>query len=184
MANPFFTIGHSTRPISEFVDLLLGEQVRLVVDVRTVPRSRTNPQFNRDALPDSLAAHGIGYEHIADLGGLRGKHHSGETSRNTFWQNSNFRNYADHALTPEFRAGLDRLRALGDERRVAIMCAEAVWWRFHRRIIADHLIGRGESVMHILGRGWVDRARLSAAARLSPAELLIDDAQRSGTLPI
>jgi len=165
MANPFFTIGHSTRPISEFLDLLLGEQVRVVVDVRTVPRSRTNPQFNRDSLPDSLAARGIGYEHIAELGGLRGKQRSGGTSRNTFWQNSSFRNYADHALTPEFRAGLDRLRALGDEQRVAIMCAEAVWWRCHRRIIADYLLNAGEAVFHILAPGKVEAARLTPEAR-------------------
>lgn len=165
MANPFFTIGHSTRPISEFVDLVLGEQVRLVVDVRTVPRSRTNPQFNRDTLPDSLAAHGIGYQHIAELGGLRGKQSSGEPSANIFWQNSSFPNYADHALTPEFRAGLDRLRALGDEQRVAIMCAEAVWWRCHRRIIADYLLTAGEAVFHILAPGKVEAAPLTPAAR-------------------
>jgi len=165
MANPFFTIGHSTRPISEFVDLLLGEQVRLVVDVRTVPRSRTNPQFNRETLPDSLTAHGIGYQHIAELGGLRGKQRSAESSANTFWQNSSFRNYADYALTPEFRVGFDRLRALGNERRVAVMCAEAVWWRCHRRIIADYLLTAGESVFHILAPGKVEAARLTPAAR-------------------
>jgi uncharacterized protein (DUF488 family) len=173
MANPFFTIGHSTRSIQEFTDLLRAEQVGLVVDVRTVPRSRTNPQFNRDTLPDSLAAHQIGYEHIAALGGLRGKQRSAEPSPNGFWTNTSFRNYADHALTPDFRAGLDRLRVLGAERRVAIMCAEAVWWRCHRRIIADYLLAEGETVFHILGPGKVEEARMTPAARPVPGNGLI-----------
>jgi uncharacterized protein (DUF488 family) len=143
------------------------------VDVRTVPRSRTNPQFNRDALPESLAVHQIGYEHIATLGGLRGKRRSGEPSPNGFWTNESFRNYADHALTPEFRAGFDRLRVLGAERRVAIMCAEAVWWRCHRRIIADYLLQAGEAVFHILGPGKVEEARMTPAAHPAPGDGLI-----------
>ena len=165
MANPFFTIGHSTRSADEFVDLLRAEQVGLVADVRTVPRSRTNPQFNRDCLPDTLAAHRIGYEHIAELGGLRGKQSSVEASANGYWENASFRNYADHALTPDFRAGLDRLRELGSRQRVAIMCAEAVWWRCHRRIIADYLLAAGDAVFHILGPGKVEPARMTPAAR-------------------
>lgn len=168
MAHPFFTIGHSTRTTGEFLDLLRSEQVGLVVDVRTVPRSRTNPQFNRDTLPDSLAAHQIGYEHIAGLGGLRGKQRVAEPSPNAFWENTSFRNYADHALTADFRAGLERLRELGAERRVAIMCAEAVWWRCHRRIIADYLLAAGETVHHILGPGKVETARMTPAARPAP----------------
>jgi uncharacterized protein (DUF488 family) len=165
MANPFFTIGHSTRSTEELVELLLAEQVRVVVDVRTVPRSRTNPQFNRDALPVSLEARQIGYEHIAELGGLRGKQPLGGASPNGFWENGSFRNFADHALTPAFRKGFDRLRALGAEQRVAIMCAEAVWWRCHRRIIADYLLAAGEPVFHILGPGKVEAARITPAAR-------------------
>jgi uncharacterized protein (DUF488 family) len=165
MAHPFFTIGHSTRTTDEFVGLLRAEQVGMVVDVRTVPRSRTNPQFNRDTLPDSLAAHQIGYEHIASLGGLRGKQGAAEPSPNAFWENTSFRNYADHALTADFRAGLERLGELGAERRVAIMCAEAVWWRCHRRIIADYLLTAGETVYHILGPGKVENARMTPAAR-------------------
>src|SRR4051812_31860650 len=113
MAYPFFTIGHSTRSVPEFVGLLRSVEVRLVVDVRTVPRSRTNPQFNRDALPDSLAEYQIGYEHIAELGGLRGKRLGGETSPNAFWENRSFRNYADYALSDGFHIGLDRLQELG-----------------------------------------------------------------------
>ena len=173
MAHPFFTIGHSTRTIEEFADLLRAEQVCVVVDVRTVPRSRTNPQFNRDTLPESLAAHQIGYEHIASLGGLRGKQRLEGPSPNAFWENNSFRNYADHALTPGFRAGFDRLRALGAERRVAIMCAEAVWWRCHRRIIADYLLAAGDAVFHILGPGKVEAARMTPAARPVPGRGLV-----------
>src|SRR5215213_3479600 len=123
MANPFFTIGHSTRSVAEFVGLLRPAEVQLVVDVRTMPRSRTNPQFNRDALPDSLAGYQIGYEHIPALGGLRGKRRGSEPSPNTYWENQSFRNYADYALSDGFRTGLARLRELGMERRTAIMCA-------------------------------------------------------------
>ena len=151
MALPFFTIGHSTRALSELVDLLQSQQVRLLVDVRTVPRSRSNPQYNRDALPTSLAQYLIGYEHIAALGGLRGKKQDVAPGANAFWQNQSFHNYADYALSDAFHAGLARLRELGHERRCAIMCAEAVWWRCHRRIIADYLIAAGETVFHILG---------------------------------
>jgi uncharacterized protein (DUF488 family) len=165
MAHPFFTIGHSTRPIEEFIDLLRASQIQVLVDVRTVPRSRRNPQFNKDALPHSLGEAQIGYEHMAELGGLRGKQPVADPSPNTFWQNDSFRNYADYALTPPFRAGLESLRALGRERRCAIMCAEAVWWRCHRRIIADYLVSAGETVLHILGPNKVEPAKLSAEAR-------------------
>src|SRR4051812_15764471 len=113
MAKPFFTIGHSTRSLTEFVGLLTRAQVRVVVDVRTVPGSRTNPQFNKDVLPDSLAAYQIRYEHVSELGGLRGKQPNTEPSLNGFWDNESYRNYADYALTESFRTGLARLRALG-----------------------------------------------------------------------
>jgi hypothetical protein len=139
MANPFYTIGHSIRTIPEFVDLLREANVGLVVDVRTVPRSRANPQFNRDALPESLAGYPIGYEHLAELGGLRGRQRLIEPSPNGYWENASFLNYADYALTDRFREGLDRLTDLGSRSITAVVCAEAVWWRCHRRIIADHL---------------------------------------------
>jgi uncharacterized protein (DUF488 family) len=168
MARPFYTIGHSTRPLEAFVDLLRDCEVRLVVDVRTVPRSRTNPQYNRDTLPRSLAEFQIGYEHIAALGGLRGHKRDVPPSVNGFWQNKSFHNYADYALSQEFRDGLARLRTLGHATTCAIMCAEAVWWRCHRRIIADYLIAAGETVCHILGPGHVDPARLTQAARAGP----------------
>ena len=168
MPEPFFTIGHSTRSIPELVSLLLASQVRVVVDVRTVPRSRTNPQFNREELPGSVAEAQIGYEHIAELGGLRGRQHGLSSSPNTFWENQSFRNYADYAMTEPFRTGLARLRSLGRQQCCAIMCAEAVWWRCHRRIIADYLITAGEAVLHILGPEQVERATRTPSARQSP----------------
>src|SRR6476659_9793283 len=161
MTSPFFTIGHSTRAVTEFVDLLKGEQVRLLVDVRTVPRSRSNPQFNDHVLPQTLAQDQIGYERIAALGGLRGKQREVAPGVNAFWQNQSFHNYADYSLTEAFHSGLARLRALGQEKRCAIMCAEAVWWRCHRRIIADYLLAAGETVFHILGTNHIGPARLT-----------------------
>jgi len=148
--------------------LLKGEQVRLVVDVRTVPRSRSNPQFNDDVLPQTLAQDQIGYERIAALGGLRGKQHEVGPGVNAFWQNQTFHNYADYGLTEAFHSGFARLCALGQEQRCAIMCAEAVWWRCHRRIIADYLIAAGKTVFHILGQGRIVPARMTAAAHLGP----------------
>ena len=168
MPNPFFTVGHSTRPIEEFVALLATAEVRLVVDVRTVPRSRTNPQFNRDALPASLAAQGIAYEHLSVLGGLRGKQPGVNSDVNAFWKNASFHNYADYALSEAFRSGLQNLRMLGHATRSTVMCAESLWWRCHRRIIADYLIAAGEEVFHILGPGHIERARLTPEARVEP----------------
>src|SRR6188472_2521757 len=128
MAYPFFTIGHSTRTVSQFVDLLQASQIELVVDVRRIPRSRTNPQFNRETLVDDLATVQIGYAHVAALGGLR-KSSRAVVSPNLFWDNLSFRNYADYAMTQEFHLGLTQLRDSGHERLTAVMCAEAVWWR-------------------------------------------------------
>jgi uncharacterized protein (DUF488 family) len=168
MPNPFFTVGHSTRPIEEFVALLTNAEVRLVVDVRTVPRSRTTPQFNRDALPASLAAQGIAYEHFGVLGGLRGKQPGVNSDVNAFWKNASFHNYADYALSEEFRSGIENLRTLGHRARLTVMCAESLWWRCHRRIIADYLIAAGEEVFHILGAGHVEKAHLTPEARVEP----------------
>ena len=173
MPHPFFTIGHSTRTIPEFASLLQSAQVGLVADVRTIPRSRANPQFNRETLPESLAIYQIAYAHMAELGGLRGRQRRAEPSPNAFWNNESFRNYADYALTESFRRGLERLRDLGRERRCAIMCAEAVWWRCHRRIIADYLIAAGETVFHILGPGHVEEAKLTPVVRRGPGDGLI-----------
>jgi uncharacterized protein (DUF488 family) len=161
---PFFTIGHSNRALEEFVELLRGSQVALLADIRRLPGSRAYPQFNQDTLPDALAAVEISYEHMASLGGRRGKTPASSREVNEFWTNKSFHNYADYALTEPFQAGLAHLLEEGRTRRCAIMCSEAVWWRCHRRIVADYLIARGESVFHIMGKGRVEPARLTEGA--------------------
>lgn len=165
MPNPFFTIGHSTRTVDEFATLLRAGEVTLVVDVRTVPRSRHNPQYNEDTLQAALAAHGIGYEYLKALGGLRPKSKTVKPEVNGFWENDSFHNYADYALTPAFRDGLNHLIALGETQRCAIMCAEAVWWRCHRRIVADYLLAGGHEVFHLMDGGKIEEARLTEAAQ-------------------
>jgi uncharacterized protein (DUF488 family) len=172
VSNPFFTVGHSTRPSEEFVALLRIAEVELVVDVRTAPRSRTNPQFNRDVLPASLAPHDIAYAHLPTLGGLRGLQRDVSPDVNAFWDNANFHNYADYAMGEEFHSGLESLRQLGRTTRLSIMCAEAVWWRCHRRIIADYLLAAGEEVFHILGPSHIEPAHLTPAARVGQDGLL------------
>jgi uncharacterized protein (DUF488 family) len=168
----FFTIGHSTRSIGEFADLLRNAEVQLVIDVRTVPRSRTNPQYNSEILPKTLSESQIEYEHIAALGGLRGRKRDVPADVNAFWQNQRFHNYADYAMSEDFHSGLIRLRELGHATQCAIMCAEAVWWRCHRRIIADYLIASGEMVFHILGRNHIDQAHMTDAAKCGPVGTL------------
>jgi uncharacterized protein (DUF488 family) len=169
---PFFTIGHSTRTLPELVELLRESDVRRLIDVRTIPRSRTNPQFNRDGMADSLAPYRIAYEHVAELGGLRGKKRGAAPSPNDFWENQSFRNYADYALTQPFRDGLAHLIQEGHTERCAIMCSEAVWWRCHRRIIADYLLAGGETVCHIMGPGKVETAKLTPAAHQTAEGLI------------
>jgi uncharacterized protein (DUF488 family) len=141
------TIGHSTRSIDEFIGLLRAHAVSRVVDVRTIPRSRHNPQFNRDALSDSLKAAGLGYVHLPELGGLR---HAKTDSINAGWRNASFRGYADYMQTPEFEQSLEELIQLAKEEQIAIMCAEAVPWRCHRSLIADALLIRGIRVEDIM----------------------------------
>jgi uncharacterized protein (DUF488 family) len=167
-----FTIGHSTRPLDEFTALLREAGVDLVVDIRTVPRSRANPQYNRETLADQLRLVGIGYRHVAALGGLRGRRKDG-ASANTLWRNDGFRNYADYAATPAFRAGLAELRALERDRVPALMCAEAVWWRCHRRIVADYLLAAGDEVVHIMGAGKLEPAQLTPGAEPRPDGTLV-----------
>jgi uncharacterized protein (DUF488 family) len=161
----FYTIGHSTRSIAELVDILGAEEIGLVVDVRAIPRSRTNPQFNLDVLPASLGEHGIDYVHLAELGGRRRRQRSVGTSLNTFWQNQSFRNFADYAMTEAFQLGFARLQRLGEATPSAIMCSEALWWRCHRRIITDYLIFAGGTVVHIFARGKKETAKPTPAAR-------------------
>jgi uncharacterized protein (DUF488 family) len=163
-----FTIGHSTRTIAAFVALLKQVKVDLLVDVRSIPRSRKVPQFNFDMLPNSLAPEGIGYQHLRTLGGRRHHPKIAPPSTNTFWRVLAFRNYADYAETDAFRAGFNNLLALARDHRCAIMCAEAVWWRCHRRIIADYLLAHGIPVEHIMGLGQVTPAIITPDARLLP----------------
>lgn len=157
------TIGHSNRPIEEFLDLLKAHGVELLVDVRTVPRSRHNRQFNRDTLPHSLEQAGIRYEHMPGLGGLR---HARKDSPNTGWKNLSFRGYADYMQTGEFAENLRMLEKLDRERRVAIMCAESVPWRCHRSLIADALTVRGVPVSHIMSETKANPHRLTSFAQV------------------
>jgi uncharacterized protein (DUF488 family) len=173
MTHPFYTIGHGRRPLPEFVELLRSVEVMGLVDVRTVPRSRTNPQYNRDTLPEQLAPFKIAYEHIAELGGLRGRAHDVASEVNAFWDNESFHNYADYAMGGRFHDGLSHLRQFGRERRCAIMCAETVWWRCHRRIISDYLLAAGERVFHILGPGHIEPAVINEAAQVRSEGLLV-----------
>jgi uncharacterized protein (DUF488 family) len=165
---PFFTIGHSNRSIEDFAGLLREAQVELLVDIRKIPMSRANPQFNTDALPGALAPFRISYEHIAALGGLRGKARALPAQVNGFWTNDSFHNYADYALSEQFRAGFEQLVGDGFKRRAAIMCSEAVWWRCHRRIVADYLIADGRTVFHIMGPDRIEPARLTDGAVVQP----------------
>jgi uncharacterized protein (DUF488 family) len=168
-----FTIGHSTHPIGEFLPLLQQVAIDLLVDVRSIPRSRTNPQFNSDALSEALDDAGICYRPLPALGGRRHRKKGAPPSINTFWQVAAFRNYADYAATDAFRTGLNDLRALSGDNCCAIMCAEAVWWRCHRRIIADYLLMQDVPVMHIMGRGKIEPAKLTPGARLQPDGTLV-----------
>lgn len=173
MVLPFFTIGHSNRSLEAFVELLQAARIERVVDVRKIPMSRTNPQFNTDALAGALARFQISYDHLAALGGLRGAAGSVPSGLNGLWENRSFHNYADYALSEQFRDGLTCLIAQGRERLCAIMCSEAVWWRCHRRLIADNLIARGEAVFHIMARDRFEPARLTQGAIVRPDRTVI-----------
>ena len=164
MPLPFFTLGHSTRSIPDFVDLLRVGGVELVIDIRKIPRSRTNPHYNEENLAEALAQYQIGHGRIAALGGLRSRTAEIAPEVNGWWENRSFHNYADHALSDAFKAGLEELLLLGRQRRTAIMCSEAVWWRCHRRLVADHLITAGEEVFHLMGSAHAEPARISAGA--------------------
>ncbi len=163
------TIGHSTRPVAEFVGLLLAHGVRRLVDVRTVPRSRHNPQFNRETLPALLAENGIGYCHMPGLGGLRRPR---VDSPNRGWRNASFRGFADYMQTDEFAENVGTLLEMGKVERIAVMCAEAVPWRCHRSLIADALLARGAMVAHIMGKAAPVRHTLTPFARLEGGTLL------------
>jgi uncharacterized protein (DUF488 family) len=163
------TIGHSTHAIDEFIEMLKAHDIEDLVDIRTVPRSRHNPQFNRETLPASLAAAGIGYRHLPGLGGLRRPR---TDSVNTGWRNASFRGYADYMQTREFEAALEQLIDLARAKRVAIMCAEAVEWRCHRSLVADALAVRGIPVEHIQSAKRAKPHRMTPFAKVSGARIV------------
>jgi len=158
----FFTIGHSTRTLEEFIALLRAHGVTQLADVRTVPKSRRHPHFAGEALARSLPDAGVAYRHFAGLGGLRTPRRD---SRNTAWRHDSFRGYADYMETAPFERALDELIAWSGARPV-IMCAEAVWWRCHRQLVADALVARGAEVRHIMSAASAPPHALTAFARV------------------
>lgn len=152
-----YTIGHSTRTAAAFVELLRIHQVGGLADVRTIPRSRRHPHFEREALSRILSAEGIEYCHVQELGGLRKPR---PDSANTAWRHPSFRGYADYMASESFAQGIDRLLEFARARPTAIMCAEAVWWRCHRSLVAEALLVRGHDVQHIMGPGKLTPATL------------------------
>lgn len=169
MISRIWTIGHSTRDIDAFISLLEENGIKLLADVRSLPASKRYPQFNKEALAESVSAHGIRYEHFPELGGRRKPK---PDSRNTAWRNASFRGYADYMETGEFHKGVERLLAFdGEAGPAAIMCAEAVWWRCHRSLISDYLKARGVEVMHILNINKTESHPYTSAARIVNGEL-------------
>lgn len=164
-----WTIGHSTRTIDEFISLLQANQIRSLADVRSLPGSRRYPQFNKEALADSLSKVGIRYEHFPELGGRR---KAKPESTNTAWRNASFRGYADYMETEEFQKGVKRLLDFAaDAGPTAIMCAEAVWWRCHRSLISDCLKARGVEVMHIFDENKTEPHPYTSPASIADGRL-------------
>ncbi|XVH33055.1 DUF488 family protein (plasmid) [Haloferacaceae archaeon DSL9] len=160
----FYTIGHSSRSMDEFLSALCAYEITAVVDVRRFPGSERNPQFNADVLAETLDAHGIAYDHLEALGGRRSKQRS--ESPNIAWDNDSFRAYADYALSETFQDALDELTAIAREETSVLMCAEAVYWRCHRRIIADWLVARGHEVTNIFGPDRASEHELTRFAEI------------------
>lgn len=163
MSHVLWTIGHSTKPIDEFISHLKAHHIRQLIDVRTVPRSRHNPQFNTETLSKNLRDEHLSYKHMPQLGGLRKPK---KDSINTGWRNASFRGYADYMQTEQFREALEELMAYGTSKKTAIMCAEAVPWRCHRSLVADALVSRGWEVRHIMSETKADRHRLTSFATM------------------
>jgi len=163
-----WTVGHSTRSLDEFTSLLIAHDITALVDVRSFPGSRRYPHFSKSALSQSLPSHRILYEHNSDLGGRR---RPSASSKNTAWKNASFRAYADHMESEEFRKGIEALLELATSNRVAIMCAEALWWRCHRSLIADFLKVNGVEVIHIVDNNKTEEHPYTSAARIVDGEL-------------
>ena len=178
-----FTVGHSTRSIAEFTSLLKAHQISRVVDVRTIPRSRHNPQFNTESLADALKQVGVAYTHAPGLGGLR---HATRTSPNAGWRNSSFRGFADYMQTAPFETALEKLIQFGARDRTAILCAEAVPWRCHRSLIADALLVRGIPAHHIFSETQCKPHTLTPFARVQGTHLTYppEDPAASDMLPL
>lgn len=173
-----FTIGHSTRALDAFIAALKAADVDAIADIRRFPHSRRYPHFNGEALASALAAEGIAYRHFPALGGRRGKRADGVPSPHSLWREEAFRNFADYAETAEFRVAFDAVAAMGRSGTPAIMCAEAVWWRCHRRILADYLLAAGFPVTHIFDAGKREPATLTPGATpRSDGTILYEGAQ-------
>ena len=166
--NEVLTIGHSTRSVEAFIELLQAHEVKRLVDVRTVPRSRHNPQFNKEVLPAALRVAQIKYTHVPGLGGLR---HARRDSPNSGWRNASFRGFADYMQTEEFESALEELVEMADGERIALMCAEAVPWRCHRSLIADALLVRGVKVRHIMNRKTCPEHSLTPWAKVNGKQI-------------
>lgn len=171
-ATTIYTIGHSTRPLDEFIGLLHAASIQCVVDVRRLPGSRAYPQYNADALQQSLAEVGIEYWHLIALAGRRRASEVPKLGDASFWTNPSFRRYAAYAGTEQFHEGLRALEQRAKQQACVVMCAEAVWWRCHRRIISDYLLADGIGVLHIMGVGKVEPATLTKGACVIDARLV------------
>jgi len=167
-----YTIGHSTRSLEEFLELLREHDVGIIADVRRWPSSRRHPHFNREALAEALRSNGIEYEWLGELLGGWRKEGLGERSPNKAWRSSGFRNYADYAMTEPFKEGVGRLLRLASRGRVAVMCAERAHWRCHRLILSDYLVAKGHSITHIMGRGEARAHELTRFAEVVDGELI------------
>ncbi len=175
------TIGHSTRSLEAFIDLLKTHGVKTIIDVRTVPRSRHNPQFNLETLPEALRSVKIGYKHMRGLGGLR---HARSDSPNRGWHNASFRGFADYMQTEEVEKNLEALIPLARRKQICLMCAEAVPWRCHRSLIADALRVRGFSVSHIMSKSQPQPHRLTPFARVDETRITYPaEAEANGSIP-
>jgi uncharacterized protein (DUF488 family) len=173
------TIGHSTRPIDALIDMLKAHGVKRLMDIRTLPKSRHNPQYNREALESRLREAGIRYEHMKSLGGLR---HPRKDSRNMGWRNASFRGYADYMQTPEFASALETLVAAAAQEPVVIMCAEAVPWRCHRSLISDSLTARGYPVEHIMSATKSNPHTMTSFARIEGTSVTYPSEAHDGLL--
>jgi uncharacterized protein (DUF488 family) len=163
-----WTVGHSTRSAEDFNEILTSHHIEALIDVRSFPGSRRYPQFNKQQLATSLPADGIAYFHLPELGGRR---QARNDSVNSAWQNKSFRGYADHMGSKEFQQGIERLLEIASEKRTAVMCAEALWWRCHRSLISDFLKARGGEVIHILDATHQQEHPFTSAARIVDGEL-------------